>query len=165
MAKESSFDIVSQIALQEIDNAVNQARQEAGTRYDLKHADCQITYEKQGNDVAISAGDEFSLKSLADIVMTKLVRRGIDVKALRLGKVEAISGGRVRQTGALVQGISAEIGREINKLLKQSKLKINVQIQGDQLRVTGKNKDDLQEAIKQVKEKDFGIPIQFINFR
>ena len=165
MAKESSFDIVSVIDMQEVDNALNQARQEAATRYDLKSAGCEIAFDKNGGAITLSASGDFPLKSLVEIVQSKLVRRGIDVKALHMGKVETASAGSVRQTGTLAQGISTEIGREINKLLKQSKIKINVQIQGDQVRVAGKVRDDLQEAMRLVKEKDFDIPLQFVNLR
>ena len=164
MAKDNSFDIVSEISMQEIDNALNQARQEAATRYDLKAAECAVDFDKDSK-VTLEAANDFALKSLADIVQSKLVRRGIDVKALHLGKVEPAAGGHARQTGEFVKGISTEIGRDINKLLKQSKIKITVAIQGEQVRVTGKSKDDLQEAMRIVKEKDFGIPIQFVNFR
>lgn len=165
MAKESSFDIVSVIDMQEVDNALNQARQESATRYDLKSAGCEIAFDKNSGAITLSASSDFALKSLVEIVQSKLVRRGIDVKALHLGKVETASAGSVRQTCTLAQGISTEIGREINKLLKQSKIKINVQIQGDQVRVAGKVRDDLQEAMRLVKEKDFDIPLQFVNFR
>ncbi len=164
MAKENSFDIVSEISLQEIDNALNQARQEAATRYDLKTAACVIEFDKESK-LTLEAANDFSLKSLVDIVQSKLIRRGIDIKALHLGKVEPASGGRARQAGQFIKGISTEIGRDINKLLKQTKLKINIQIQGDQVRVTGKSKDDLQAAMRAVKERDFGIPIQFVNYR
>jgi len=164
LAKDSSFDIVSEILMQEVDNALNQARQEAATRYDLKAADCVIEFDKE-KQLTLTAGNDFALKSLADIILSKLVRRGIDVMALHLGKPEPAAGGHVRQTGEFIQGISTDIGRDINKLIKQTKLKIAVQIQGDQVRVTGKSKDDLQEAMRLVKEKDFGIPLQFTNYR
>ena len=150
--------------MQEVDNALNQARQEAATRYDLKAADCEIEFDKE-KKLTLTAANDFALRSLADIVSSKLVRRGIDVKALHFGAVEPAAGGHVRQTGEFIQGIDTDIGREINKLIKQSKLKITVQIQGDQVRVSGKNKDDLQEAMRLVKEKDFGIPLQFANYR
>jgi cyclic-di-GMP-binding protein len=165
VAKESSFDIVSEIDLQEVDNALNQARREAVTRYDLKSADCLIDWDKEKGELAFSAKDELSLSALVDLTLGKLIRRGIDVKALDLGEREAAGGGRSKQTGRLVQGIEKEVASNINKLLKQSKLKIGVQIQGAQVRVSGKNKDDLQEAIRVVKEKEFGIPLQFTNFR
>lgn len=164
MAKDNSFDIVSEISMQEVDNALNQARQEAATRYDLKAADCLIEFEKD-KGLTLTAANDFALRSLADIVTSKMVRRGIDVKALHFSPVEPAAGGHVRQTGQFIQGVSTDIGREINKLIKQSKLKITVQIQGDQVRVGGKNKDDLQEAMRLVKEKDFGIPLQFTNYR
>lgn len=150
--------------MQEVDNALNQARQEAATRYDLKSADCVIEFDK-GEKLTLTAANDLALKSLAEIVLSKLFRRGIDAKALHLSKPEPAAGSHVRQTGEFVQGIATDIGRDINKLLKQTKLKIGIQIQGDQVRVTGKSRDDLQEAMRLVKEKDFGIPLQFTNFR
>ena len=165
MAKENSFDIVSELSTQEVDNALNQARQEAATRYDLKAAGCVIDFDKIKTQLTLTAANDFALKSLVDIVLSKLVRRGVDVKALQLAKPEPSAGGKARQSGQFVQGVSTEIGKAITKLIKQSKLKIAVQIQGDQVRVAGKNKDDLQEAIRLVKDEDFGIPLQFVNFR
>jgi cyclic-di-GMP-binding protein len=131
----------------------------------LKSADCVVDWDKQQNELVFSAKDELALGALVDLTQGKLIRRGIDIKALDLGRRETAAAGRAKQTGKLIQGIDKEIASNINKLLKQSKLKIAVQIQGSQLRVSGKNKDDLQEAIRLVKEKDFGIPLQFANFR
>ena len=164
MAKENSFDIVSEISMQEVDNALNQARQEAATRYDLKAADCVIEFDK-AKQLTLTAANDFALKSLVEIVQSKLFRRGIDTKAVHLNKPEPAAGSHIRQSGEFVQGISTDIGREINKMLKQTKLKIAIQIQGDQVRVTSKSRDDLQEAMRLVKEKDFGIPLQYTNFR
>lgn len=165
MAKEASFDIVSEFDLQEVDNALNQARREASTRFDLKSAGCEIDFKKDEHALTLLAANDMALKNVVDIVSSKLISRGIDIKALELDKPEPAAGGAVRQTGKLSHGIPTDVGRDINKLLKQTKMKVTVQIQGDQVRVTGKSRDDLQEAMKLVKEKDFNIPIQFQNFR
>lgn len=165
MAKDSSFDVVSEIAMQEVDNAVNQTRHEAATRYDLKSSGCTVDFDKAKEKIELVAANDLALKSLADIVQSKFVRRGIDIKALRLSKPEAAPGGNSRQTAELIHGIPHEIGKEINKLLKKDKLKVSVQIRADQVRVTGKSKDNLQEAMRLIKSKDFSIPLQFTNFR
>lgn len=165
MAKESSFDIVSEIDLQEVDNALNQARKETTTRYDLKGAGCKIDFNKDGYELTLTAANDMALKAVVDTVSSKLIGRGIDTKAMTLDKPEPAAGGAVRQTGRLSHGVPTEIGRDINKLLKQAKMKITVQIQGDQVRVSGKVRDDLQEAMRLVKEADIGVPLQFKNFR
>ncbi len=165
MAKDASFDVVSEIDMQEVDNALNQARSEASTRYDLRQAGCEIDLETEDLNVTMTAADSMSLKSLIDVVSGKLIRRGIDAKAFTVGEEEPAAGGTVRKIGKLVQGIPTETGKEINKLLKQAKMKVTVQIQGDQVRVSGKKKDDLQAAIALIKEQDNDIPLQFRNFR
>ncbi len=165
MGKESSFDIVSEIDFQEVDNALNQARREVQTRYDLKTAGCSIDYDQSGNELTLRSRDEFSLKSVADVVQSKLVKRGIDGKALHLDPPAPAAGGQFGQAGRFEHGISKDLAREITKLLKQTKMKINTAIQGDQVRVSGKNRDDLQTAIAKVKEHDFGVPLQFKNYR
>ncbi len=165
MAKDASFDIVSEIDMQEVDNALNQARSEAATRYDLRQAGCEIGFEKDDLKVTMTAADSMSLKGLADVVSGKLIRRGLDAKAFKLGDEEPAAGGAVRRVGELIQGIPTETGKEINKLLKQAKMKVTIQIQGDQVRVSGKKRDDLQAAIALVKEQDIDIPLQFRNFR
>lgn len=165
MGKENSFDIVSVIEMHEVDNAINQAKKEAANRYDLKKSSCVIDFEKTANQMTLSAENDLALKSLYDILTAKLVRRGVDIKSLSLDEVRPASGGHVRREGRFVQGISNEKGKEIAKALKQTKLKINVQIQPDQVRVAGKKKDVLQEAIGFIKSKDFGLPLQITNFR
>jgi uncharacterized protein YajQ (UPF0234 family) len=165
MAKDSSFDIVSVVDLQEIDNAVNQANKEISTRYDFKGSKCKIDWSKTENQISIDADDTFKLKSVQDILHSKFVRRGIDLKVLNYKKPEDASGGTIRQIAGIQQGIDPDKAREINKFVKNSKLKVQVAIEGDKLRVSGKNKDDLQEVIQMLREHDFGLPLQFTNYR
>jgi uncharacterized protein YajQ (UPF0234 family) len=165
MAKDSSFDIVSVVDLQEIDNAVNQANKEITTRYDFKGSKCNIAWNKAENQVVIDADDDFKLKSVQDILHSKIVRRGIDLNVLSYKKPEQASGGTVRQVADIQQGIDSDKAREVNKFIKNSKIKVQVAIEGDKVRVSGKNKDDLQEVIQAIKGHDFGLPLQFTNYR
>ena len=158
-----SFDIVSKVEMQEVDNAVNQTVKEIAQRYDFKGSKSEVTQEK--DTIKVLADDDFRLKAIIDILQSKFVKRGISLKALQYGKVEAASGGMVRQVITIQQGISKEKGKEINAVVKESKLKVQSQIQDDQVRVTGKNIDDLQEIIKLLKGKDLGVELQFVNFR
>ena len=165
MPKDSSFDIVSIVNLQEIDNAVNQANKEILTRYDFKGSKSKITWNKNEAQITIDADDDYKLKSVQDILHTKLLRRGIDLKALHYKKPEPASGSMVRQMVDIIQGIDTDKAREINKFIKNSKLKVQVAIEGTKVRVSGKSKDDLQKIIQMVKEHDFGLPLQFVNYR
>lgn len=158
-----SFDIVSKVDMQEVDNAVNQTIKEIAQRYDFKGSKSEITQEK--DTVKLLSEDDFRLKAIIDILQSKFIKRGISVKALQYGKVENASGGMVRQIITIQQGISKEKGKEINNVIKETKLKVQSQIQDDQLRVTGKNIDDLQEVIQLLKGKDLGVELQFVNFR
>lgn len=158
-----SFDIVSQIDMQEVDNAVNQTVKEIIQRYDFKNSKSEVTLEK--DSIRILADDDFRLKAIVDILQSKFIKRGVSIKALKYGTVESASGGLVRQIVTLQQGISKEKGKEIIAAIKETKLKVQGQIQEDQVRVTGKNIDDLQEIIKLLKGKDLGVEMQFINFR
>lgn len=158
-----SFDIVSQIDMQEVDNAVNQTVKEITQRYDFKNSKSEVTLEK--DSIKILADDDFRLKAIIDILQSKCIKRGVSLKALNHGSVETASGGLVRQIVTLQQGISKEKGKEILAVIKETKLKVQGQIQEDQVRVTGKNIDDLQEIIKLLKGKDLGVEMQFINFR
>ncbi len=158
-----SFDIVSKVEMQEIDNAVNQTVKEIIQRYDFKGSKSQVVLENEG--IKILTEDDFRLKSIIDILQSKCIKRGVSLKSLEYGKVEPASGGMVRQTVAIRQGISKEKGKEINAIVMESKLKVQSQIQEDQVRVTGKNIDDLQEIIQLLKGKDLGIELQFVNFR
>jgi uncharacterized protein YajQ (UPF0234 family) len=165
VAKDSSFDVVSEVNLQEIDNAVNQANKEISTRYDFKNSKSKLTWNKTDSQIIIDADDDYKLKSVQDVLHTKLIRRGIDLKALNYRKPEQASGGTVRQTVDIQQGIDPDKAREINKFIKNSKLKVQVAIEGTKVRVSGKSKDDLQKVISMLKEHDFGLPLQFTNYR
>ena len=158
-----SFDIVSKVDMQEVDNAVNQAIKEIGQRYDFKGSKCQITPEK--DSVKILADDDYKLKAVVDVLQSKFLKRNISIKALQYGKVEPASGGMVRQIISVQQGISKEKARDIITAIKESKLKVQAQIQDDQVRVIGKNRDDLQAAIQLLKGKDMDVEMQFTNFR
>ncbi|QSV46437.1 YajQ family cyclic di-GMP-binding protein [Geobacter benzoatilyticus] len=158
-----SFDIVSKVDMQEVDNAVNQAVKEIGQRYDFKGSKSEVTLEK--DSIKVLADDDFRLKAIVDILQSKFVKRGISPKALQYGKAESASGGMVRQIISIQQGISKEKGKEVVAVIKDTKLKVQGQIQDDQVRVTGKNRDDLQDAIRTLKGKDLGIELQFVNFR
>ena len=158
-----SFDIVSKVDMQEVDNAVNQAIKEIGQRYDFKGSKCQITPEK--DSVKILADDDYKLKAVVDVLQSKFMKRNISIKALQYGKVEQASGGMVRQIITVQQGISKEKARDITNAIKESKLKVQAQIQDDQVRVIGKNRDDLQDAIQLLKGKDMDVEMQFTNFR
>jgi len=158
-----SFDIVSKVDMQEVDNAVTQAAKEISQRYDFKGSKSSITPEK--DFVKVMADDDYKLKAVIDVLQSKFMKRGISIKALQYGKVEQASGGMVRQIITVQQGISKEKGKEIIAVIKESKLKVQAQIQDEQVRVTGKNRDDLQEAIASLKGKDLDVEMQFTNFR
>jgi uncharacterized protein YajQ (UPF0234 family) len=165
MADEHSFDVVSKVDLQEVLNSVQQAMKEIGQRFDFKGSKSTIELDKEKHEIAVVSDDETKLKSVIDILQTKLVKRGISLKALTYGKVEQASGGTVRQIITLQQGIPVEKAKEIVKMIKDTKLKVQSEIQKDQVRVRAKKIDDLQAIIKLVKEKDLGIHIEFINYR
>ncbi|GFO53116.1 UPF0234 protein [Geomonas sp. Red276] len=158
-----SFDIVSKVDMQEVDNAVNQAVKEIAQRYDFKGTKSEVTLEKDA--IKVLADDDFKLKAIIDILQSKFVKRNISPKALQYEKAEAASGGMVRQMITLQVGIPKEKAKEIGQIIKETKLKVQSQIQDDQVRVTGKNIDDLQEVIKTLKAKDLDIDMQFVNFR
>ncbi|MCL6632739.1 MAG: YajQ family cyclic di-GMP-binding protein [Alicyclobacillus herbarius] len=164
MAKEASFDVVSKVDLQEVDNAVNQANKEIATRFDFKGSHSRIDFDGK-SIITLVADDEYKLSSVFDILQSKCVKRGVSLKALQRGKVEAASGGMVRQTIELQQGISQDVAKQIIKMIKDSKLKVQASVQGDQVRVAGKSRDDLQAVIQRIREADLPVPLQFINFR
>jgi uncharacterized protein YajQ (UPF0234 family) len=163
MATEFSFDAVSKVDLQEVTNALNQADKEIGQRYDFKGSKTELTLE--GQTIKIVAADDFKLKSVIDILKTKLITRKVPVKNLEYGKVEEASGGSKRQLITIKQGIESETAKKVVKDIKGLNLKVQSQIMGDQVRVSGKNKDDLQAVIRFLREKDYGLELQFINFR
>ncbi len=163
MAAENSFDIVCKVDMQEVTNALDQARREIETRYDLKGTKNEVAQEKQ--DLVITAADEMKLKAVVDILQSKLHKRGVPLKALSYGKVEQAAGGALRQRITLQQGIPIEKAREIVRMVKDTKLKVQAAIQEDQVRVSGKNRDDLQKVIALVRDRDLGIAVQFVNYR
>jgi len=158
-----SFDVVSNVDMQEVDNAVNQALKEVDQRYDFKGTHNEIDLEKDA--IVILAADDYKLKAIVDILKGKLVRRGVSPKCLDSGKEEPASGGAVRQRVGVVQGISKEKGKEIVKVIKETKLKVQAQVMDEQVRVTAKKIDDLQEVIQVLKTKDLGVELQFVNMR
>ena len=160
---DASFDIVSSVDLQEVKNAIAQAMKEIQTRYDLKGSASEI--ELQGNDLLFTSADDYKLKAVREVLEGRLVKRNVPLKALEYGTVEQALGGTVRQKVSLQQGIPTDKAREIVKIIKGSKIKVQASIQGDQLRVTGKNRDDLQAVIRVLKGTDLGIDMQFTNYR
>ena len=158
-----SFDIVSKVDMQEVDNAINQTRKEVGQRYDFKGSKTTIDLEPE--HIQIVSDDDFKVKAVCDILQSKLVRRSIALKALDYGKIEPAAGGLAKQTITVKQGIDSDRAKQIVKFIKDRKLKVQAQIQADQLRVTGKKRDDLQAVIQSLKAEDFDLPLQFVNFR
>ncbi|KXG74111.1 YajQ family cyclic di-GMP-binding protein [Thermotalea metallivorans] len=163
MASNCSFDVVSEVNMQEVDNAVNQAKKELSQRYDFKGSKAEISLDK--DEIKIIAEDEFRIRSIIDILQSKFVKRGVPLKSLDYGKIEPSAGGMERQIIKIQRGISKEKGKEVVAAIKASKLKVQAQIMEDQVRVSGKSKDDLQAVIQMLREKDFGIELQFTNFR
>jgi uncharacterized protein YajQ (UPF0234 family) len=163
MAAESTFDIVSQYEEQELVNALDQARREISQRFDLKDTRTEIKHDKK--TLTITTASEFTLKQVMDVLQSKMVKRGLSLKILKPGKIEPASGGMVRQTIELQQGISAELAREISKLIRDTYPKVRPQIQGDAVRVAAKSRDELQQVIVLLKGKDYPVPLQYINYR
>ena len=160
---ESSFDVVSSVDLQEVKNAIGQAMKEIVTRFDLKGSNSNI--ELQGEEILITSGDESKMKAVRDVLEERLVKRNVPLKALTFGDVEKALGQTARQKVTLQQGIPSDKAREIVKVIKQTKLKVQAAIQGDQVRVSGKNKDDLQSVMQLLRQTDLGIDMQFTNRR
>ena len=165
MAKNSSFDIVSEVDLQEVDNAINQAIKEIRQRYDLKDSKTEIDLNKKDKIISLNTKDDYSRKQSIDILQTKLIKRGLSIKALKLQEPEPAAGGRLKQTINLQSGISKENAKKITKLVKDLKLKVNAQIMDEKVRVQGAKKDDLQAVIQAVKDADFDFPTQFVNYQ
>jgi hypothetical protein len=163
MAGESSFDIVSEFDRQELANAIDQADREIGTRYDLKDTGTKVELAEE--TLTLSTDTDFTLKQVKEVLIGKLVRRGLDSRILDWGKVEPAAKGTIRQVAKLRKGIEQELAREVVKTIKASASKTRPQIQGDAVRVFGKSRDDLQEAIRIVKEKEWPVPFQFTNYR
>lgn len=163
MAKDASFDIVSTIDMQEVDNAVNQTNKEISQRYDFKNSKSQVSIE--GDDLKILADDDYKLRSVVEILKTKMISRKVPVKNLVFEKVEDASMGTLRQLVKIQKGIEQDKAKAVVKDIKGLNIKVQAQIMGDQLRVTGKNRDDLQAVIQFLKEKDYGVELQFVNYR
>jgi cyclic-di-GMP-binding protein len=166
MAQTVSFDITSTVDLQEVDNAVNQARKEITQRYDFKGSPVEIELKKAENVIEVQAEDKFKLEAVWEVLAGKMVKRGVPVKNLKRGDPQAASGSTVRQTVTLQQGIPIETSRDIVKFLKDQKLKkVQAAIQADQVRVSSPSKDELQDAMRRLRDRDFGIDLQFGNYR
>jgi len=166
MAATSSFDVTSPVDFQEVDNALNQARKEVGQRYDFKGVKAEITLDTTEKTLTLLADDEMKMNALWEIVQTRLVRRSVPVKNFKTGDSEAAAGGAVRRVIKIQEGIPIEAAREIVKYVKDKKLKkVQASIQGDQVRVTSTSKDELQDAIRALREHDFGIALHFGNYR
>lgn len=163
MAKDSSFDVVSQVDMQEMDNAVNQVKKEISQRYDFRGS--EATVELSDNCVKLTAEDDYKAGAILDMLRQKMAKRGIPMRALEPGKIEPAAKNTVRQELKIQQGISKEQGKKILAAIKASKLKVTAQIQDNQVRVSGAKKDDLQAVIQMLKADDFGVDLQFINMR
>lgn len=165
MAKDSSFDVVSEVDLQEVDNAYQQTTKELVQRYDLKDSGATIEYSKADKTFTLHAPSDFIARQVIDVLNTKLVRRQIDLKAVEWGNTESASGSTVRIIGKIVMGIEMELAKKISKDVRDEKFKVKVQIEGDKLRVSAAVRDELQRVIALLKDKDYGIPLQFTNYR
>jgi uncharacterized protein YajQ (UPF0234 family) len=165
MAQDFSFDVVSKVDLQEVSNAVQQAGKEIATRFDFRGSASKIEWNEKDLALTLTSDDAHKLKSVVDILETRLVKRGIAVKSLDYGRIEDAAGATVRQVATIQQGIASEKAKEIVKAIKDKKLKVQASIQGDQVRVSGRVKDELQTAMSLLRAGDFGVPLQFVNYR
>lgn len=165
MADTNSFDIVSDVDMQEVDNALNQARKEIIQRYDFKGSKSSLELKEKEHEIVLISDDDFKMKAVIDILQSKFVKRGISLKALTYSAVESAAGGTVRQTITLQNGIDKENGKLVVKMIKDSKLKVQAQIMDDQVRVSGKSKDDLQAVMAMVRAADLKFAVQFKNYR
>ncbi|MBI44780.1 MAG: YajQ family cyclic di-GMP-binding protein [Candidatus Marinimicrobia bacterium] len=160
-----SFDVVSKLDIQEVDNAVNMVKRDIGNRYDFKGSSSSITLNKGDNNIIINADNDYQMTTIVDMLENRSISRTVSIKAYKYNGVENASGMKLRQKVDLKSGISKEDGKKINSLIKDLKLKVNSQVQGEQVRVTGKKIDDLQEVITALKEKNLDIPLQFVNMK
>ncbi|TAL11118.1 MAG: YajQ family cyclic di-GMP-binding protein [Nitrospirae bacterium] len=165
MADQNSFDVVSKVDMQEAKNAIDQALKEIHQRFDFKGTKTELTLKEKENELVIVSDDEYKLKSVVDILKAKLIKRGVSVKAFAFGAMEPALGGTVRQTAKIQNGLTTEKAKEIVKEIKEGKFKAQAQIQGDQLRVVSKSRDELQAVIAFLKGRDFGVDLQYINYR
>lgn len=164
MSKQNSFDIVSKVDLQEVLNAVDQTRREIAQRYDFKGSPAEVEWDGQ-NEITLLAENEYRLEAVGEILKMKMARRGVSIRSLDFGKPEPAARGQVRQVVKVVQGISKEKAKEIVAAIKELKLKVQPQIMDDQIRVSGKSRDELQAVIQSLKQRDFGLELQFTNYR
>jgi uncharacterized protein YajQ (UPF0234 family) len=165
MAADNSFDVVSKVDIQELNNAIQQALKEIHTRYDLKDSKSNIALEEKDTVLVLTSADDFKLKAVTDVFQGKLVKRGVSLKAMTYGAVEPAAGGSVRQKVTLQQGIAGEKAKQLVQIIKNSKMKVQASIQGDVVRISGKDRDTLQQAIALLKQQDLGIDLQFTNYR
>jgi len=163
LASESSFDVVSRVDGQELDNALNQTRKEIENRFDFKHSKTSIDFD--GKKITLISDDELKMKNVVDVLQGKAVRRGIDIKAFDFSEIEPAAGGTVRRIVTLRSGIPKDQSKALIERIKSLKLKVNAQYQDEQIRVSGKNKDDLQKVIASLRSMEFELPLQFVNYR
>ena len=160
-----SFDVVSRVDMQEMDNAVNQVKKEIATRFDFRGSKTQIDLDRKEAKIQVLTEDDMKLRAIKDMLIAKVVRRSIEAEALVFGDHERAAGDMVKQTVTITNGIDIETARKVVKVVKETKLKVQAAIQGEEVRITGKQRDDLQEAIQTLKEADLGMPLQFVNYR
>lgn len=165
MAKDSSFDVVSTVDMQELDNAFQQTKRELAQRYDLKDSGAEVSLDKGSRKITVSAPSDFVAKQVIDVMSSKLIRRGIDLASVKWGDPVPAAGQSVRQVADIIEGIDKETASAINKDIKAQKLKVKVTIEGDKLRVSSASKDALQDVIAFLKSKDYGQPLQYVNYR
>ena len=165
MAQESSFDIVSKVDLQNLDNAINNAMKEIKSRYDLKNTSSSIELDKGTQTVTLISNSDFQLDQVTQVLYQKMVKIGIDIKAIKSKGREKIGGDKVKEIFTPINGIEQEVSKQIVKDIKDLKLKVQASIQGDQVRISGKSRDDLQAIISNIRQKDYGIALQFANYR
>jgi uncharacterized protein YajQ (UPF0234 family) len=160
-----SFDVVSRVDMQEMDNAVNQVKKEIATRFDFRGSKTRIDLDRKETKIEVLTEDDMKLRAIKDMLIAKVVRRSIEAQALVFGTPEKAGGDMLRETVTITNGIEIETARKVVKLVKDTKLKVQAAIQGDEVRITGKQRDDLQESIHALKEADLGLPLQFVNYR
>jgi uncharacterized protein YajQ (UPF0234 family) len=165
VADQYSFDVVSEVNMQELKNALDQATKEIKQRFDFKDSKTEITLKEKEKELVVVSDDEYKIKAVHEIIKAKCVKRGVSLKAFQFGALEPALSGTVRQVAKIQSGLVSEKAKEISKAIKDSKLKVQAHIQGEQVRVTSKSKDDLQSAIAFLRGKDFGIDLQFTNYR
>ncbi len=160
-----SFDVVSRVDMQEMDNAINQVKKEIITRYDFRGSKTQLDLDRKEGKIEIHTEDDMKLRAIKDMLISKVVKRSIEAQALVFGDPEKAGGDMLRQTVTITNGIDIETARKVVKHIKDTKMKVQAAIQGEEVRVTGKSRDDLQEAIQTLKDADLGMPLQYVNFR